>query len=251
MNLNGRRILVTGAGAGIGAAIAEACSMEGADVAVNDVDPERAATSAERLSAVAVPGDVADSEDGRRVVAEAKEALGGLDGLVNNAGIVIPGALADIDDTEWDRVMHVNLRSAFVMSRAFAEVADTPAAIVNLASIAATHPTPGVHAYSASKAAVVSLTQQIALEWGPSGIRANAIAPGMISGTNMSAAESDDLRERRGAILPLRRTGRPDDIADVAAFLLSDGSRYITGQTIHVDGGWSVSLLSFTPRPWE
>jgi NAD(P)-dependent dehydrogenase (short-subunit alcohol dehydrogenase family) len=97
----------------------------------------------------------------------------------------------------------------------------------------------------------VALTKQAALEWGPHGVRVNAVAPGMISGTDMSAAETDELRTRRGGVLPLRRTGQPDDVADVVLFLLSDMARYVTGQIVHVDGGWSVSLLTFTPRPWE
>jgi NAD(P)-dependent dehydrogenase (short-subunit alcohol dehydrogenase family) len=250
MDLTGRKVLVSGAGTGIGAAIAAACSSAGAAVAVNDIDPDRAATSAHLLGAVAVPGDVA-GEDAASIVAAAHAALGGLDGLVNNAGVVSAGGLETVTSEEWDRVMRINVRSVFEMSRAFAAVADTPAAVVNLASIAATHPNPGTHAYTASKAAVVGLTRQSAVEFGPAGIRFNAVAPGMISGTDMSAAETPELRERRGAVLPLQRTGRPEDVADVVVFLLSDAARYVTGQLLGVDGGWAVSLLTFTPRPWE
>ncbi len=97
----------------------------------------------------------------------------------------------------------------------------------------------------------MGLTKQAALEWGPDGIRVNAVAPGMISHTNMSAAETEELRERRGGVVPLRRTGRPADVADAVVFLLSDMARYVTGQVLFVDGGWNVSLLSFTPRPWD
>ncbi len=122
---------------------------------------------------------------------------------------------------------------------------------MSLASIAASHPNPGTQAYTPSKAAVVGFTKQAAVEWGPRGIRFNAVAPGMISETNMSAAETEELRGRRGAVLPLRRTGVPEDVADVVVFLLSDAARYVTGQVIGVDGGWDVSLLTFTPRPWE
>jgi NAD(P)-dependent dehydrogenase (short-subunit alcohol dehydrogenase family) len=250
MDLSGRRVLVTGAGAGIGAAIALACLEAGAAVAINDVDADRANGTAQQLGGVAVPGDVA-GDGAADVVAAASTALGGLDGLVNNAGVVTASRLENVSNDEWDRVMHVNVRSVFQMSRAFAAVAETPASVVNLASIAATHPNPGTHAYTASKAAVVGLTRQAALEWGPAGIRFNAVAPGMISGTNMSAAETDELRERRGAVLPLQRTGQPDDVADVVVFLLSDAARYVTGQLLGVDGGWAVSLMTFTPRPWE
>lgn len=251
MNLDGRRILVTGAGSGIGAAIAAACVAAGAAVAVNDVDAERAAETARAVGGLAVPGDAADVDATTAFVSDAASGLDGLDGLVNNAGIVAKAGLDDVEVADWDRVMRVNLRSVFLTSKAFAGLATHPSAVVNLASIAHAHPTPGTHAYSPSKAGVVALTRQMALEWGPAGLRANAIAPGMISGTNMSAAESDELRRRRGSVVPLGRTGQPDDVADAAVFLLSDAARYITGQVLGVDGGWSVSLLSFTPRPWE
>jgi NAD(P)-dependent dehydrogenase (short-subunit alcohol dehydrogenase family) len=250
VELGGRRILVTGGGAGIGAAIVEACAAAGAAVAVNDLDEKRAAASARAAGGYAIPGDVAGDEAGQ-IVDEAATALGGLDGLVNNAGIVMANTLDNVSAENWDRVMRVNMRSVFLMSRAFAQIAHDPSAVVNLASIAASHPNPGTQAYTPSKAAVVGFTKQAAVEWGPKGIRFNAVAPGMISETNMSAAESEELRRRRGAVLPLRRTGVPADVADVVVFLLSDAARYVTGQVIGVDGGWDVSLLTFTPRPWE
>lgn len=250
MDLGGRRILVSGGGSGIGAAIVQACAAAGADVAVNDLDSDRAAASAETAGGVAIPGDVAH-DDAPRIVDEAATALGGLDGLVNNAGIVMANSLDNVTVEDWDEVMRVNMRSVFLMSRAFAQIAHDPSSVVSLASIAASHPNPGTQAYTPSKAAVVGFTKQAAVEWGPRGIRFNAVAPGMISETNMSAAETEELRGRRGAVLPLRRTGVPEDVADVVVFLLSDAARYVTGQVIGVDGGWDVSLLTFTPRPWE
>ena len=252
LSLDGRRVLVTGGGAGIGAAIGRALAEAGAAVAVNDLDPDRASAVATEVGAVAVPGDVAIADGAAAVVAAATDSLGGLDGLVNNAGIVTVGALADADLDDWDRTMRVNFKSVYLCSRAARpHLADGGGAIVNLASIAAFHPNGGTAAYSPSKAAVVALTRQSALEWGPQGIRVNAVAPGMISGTNMTAAETEELRARRGDVVPLRRTGRPEDIAPVAVFLLSDAARYVTGQVVLVDGGWSVALLSFTPRPWD
>jgi NAD(P)-dependent dehydrogenase (short-subunit alcohol dehydrogenase family) len=251
-SLAGKRVLVTGGGAGIGAAISGAAAAAGAAVAVNDLDPGRAEEVAAAVDGIAVSGDVATDAGAESVVAAAVAALGGLDGLVNNAGIVTMGKLADADLGEWRRMMEVNFQSAYLCSRAArSALADGVGAIVNLASIAAFHPNVGTSAYTTSKAAVVALTQQAALEWGPDGIRVNAIAPGMISGTNMTAGESDELRRRRGDLMPLRRTGTPADIAPVSVFLLSDASRYVTGQVLLVDGGWSVSLLSFTPRPWD
>lgn len=241
---------MTGGGAGIGAAISSACAAAGARVAVNDLDPDRAAAAAETIDGAPVPGDVA-GDDAPSIVDAAHTALGGLDGLVNNAGIVLANRLDNVPVEAWDTVMRVNVRSVFLMTRAFAAIASNPSAVVNLASIAASHPNPGTQAYTASKAAVVGLTKQAAVEWGPQGMRCNAVAPGMISETNMSAAESEELRGRRGGVLPLGRTGVPADVADVVVFLLSDASRYVTGQVIGVDGGWDVSLLTFTPRPWE
>ena len=246
-----RRVLVTGAGAGIGAAIAMSVADAGGRVAVNDLDPDRAATVAGKVGGAAVVGDVSTAQGAQAVVGEASDVLGGLDGLVNNAGIVLRGSLAEGDIDDWRRTMDVNLNGAYLCSRAAHRDLAGGGSIVNLASIAAVHPNGGTSAYTASKAAVVALTKQAALEWGPDGIRVNALAPGMISFTNMSAAESDELRLRRGGVVPLRRTGRPDDVADPAVFLLSEKSRYITGQVLFVDGGWNISLLSFAPRPWE
>ncbi len=252
-----RTVLVTGAGAGIGAAIARTAAEAGARVAVNDLDPKRAAAVASEIDsnggvAHSVPGDVADPDEAARVVTDAVSLLGGLNGLVNNAGIVTRGGLVSEPLDEWDRVMRIDYRAALLCSRsAYERLRADGGSIVNIASIAAVSPSAGTGAYTSAKAALVALTQQTALEWGPDGIRANAVAPGMISGTNMSAGETDELRERRGNAMPLRRTGRPDDVADAVVFLLSEAARFITGQMLLVDGGWSVSLLSFTPAPWD
>lgn len=249
--LRDRHILVTGAGAGIGAAIARAVVRSGGRVAVNDIDARRSRTIADELGAVDAPGDVSAVDGATSVVGTAVAGMGRLDGLVNNAGVVALGTLAGAGLDEWQRTMEVNFSGTFLCCRAARPHLVGGGAIVNLASIAAVHPNAGTGAYTPSKAAVVALTKQAALEWGPDGIRVNAVAPGMISGTNMSAAETADLNTRRAGIVPLRRTGRPEDVADVVVFLLSGLARYVTGQTMYVDGGWNVSLLSFTPRPWE
>jgi NAD(P)-dependent dehydrogenase (short-subunit alcohol dehydrogenase family) len=254
--LNERRILVTGAGSGIGAAIAEAVAAAGGSVAVNDLDAGSAGATADRLTAagataVAVPGDVSDESSVREFVGAAADALGGLDGLVNNAAILTMNPLADMPIAEWEQVLRINAGGQLICSRAALEHFGDAAAIVNIASIAGTHPGPGLAAYTMSKAAVMSFTKLAAVEWGPRGVRVNAIAPGSVSFTGMSAAETDEIRAVRGKPLPLGRTGRPADIADVAVFLLSDAARYVTGAVIPVDGGWSVSLMGMTPRPWE
>ena len=156
-----------------------------------------------------------------------------------------------MDAAEWEQVLSVNASGPVFCSKAALAHFDGPAAIVNIASIAGNHPGGGLAAYSMSKATVVSFTKLAAIEWGPRGVRVNAIAPGAVSFTSMSAAETEEDREARGRAMPLGRTGRADDIADVAVFLLSNGARYMTGAVVPVDGGWSVSVMSLTARPWE
>ncbi len=157
-------------------------------------------------------------------------------------------------DDDWDQTMAVDFSSvAYVSKAAFEDLSRGGGSIVNLASIAAEFPSITVGSYTAAKAAVVGLTKQLALDWGPFGIRCNAIGPGLISGTSMTEVADADpsIAARRDEMVPLRRTGRPDDVADVAAFLLSDASRYVSGQLILVDGGLSTTLLEYVPRPGE
>ncbi|MDT4903274.1 MAG: hypothetical protein QOH52_1290 [Pseudonocardiales bacterium] len=253
-SLDGGAVLVTGAGSGMGAAIAASVAQAGAAVAVNDIDAPAAQRTVEEITAaggraVAVAGDVADQIGAKQIVGAAVDAFGQLTGLVNNVGLVRGGKLLDITEAEWDFVMRVDCSSAlFVSQAAYPHLLATGGPIVNNSSLCAVFPAPGAGSYNAAKAAMVTLTQQLALEWGPEGIRVNAIAPGMISGTHFSASSQDEgAAERRGKIVPLRRTGRAADIAPVALFLLSDASRYMTGQLITVDGGLGIALQTFIP----
>jgi NAD(P)-dependent dehydrogenase (short-subunit alcohol dehydrogenase family) len=253
-SLDGGAVLVTGAGSGMGAAIAATVAQAGAAVAVNDIDVAAAQRTVEEITsaggrAVAVAGDVADQTGAKQIVGAAVEAFGQLTGLVNNVGLVRGGKLLDITEAEWDFVMRVDCSSAlFVSQAAYPHLIATGGPIINNSSLCAVFPAPGAGSYNAAKAAMVTLTQQLALEWGPEGIRVNAIAPGMISGTHFSASSQDEgVAERRGKIVPLRRTGRASDIAPVALFLLSDASRYMTGQLITVDGGLGIALQTFIP----
>jgi NAD(P)-dependent dehydrogenase (short-subunit alcohol dehydrogenase family) len=221
---------------------------------VNDIDAPAAQRTVEEITAaggraVAVAGDVADQIGAKQIVGAAVDAFGQLTGLVNNVGLVRGGKLLDITEAEWDFVMRVDCSSAlFVSQAAYPHLVATGGPIVNNSSLCAVFPAPGAGSYNAAKAAMVTLTQQLALEWGPEGIRVNAIAPGMISGTHFSASSQDEgAAERRGKIVPLRRTGRAADIAPVALFLLSDASRYMTGQLITVDGGLGIALQTFIP----
>lgn len=247
-------VLVTGAGSGIGAAIAREVAAAGAAVAVNDLDPAAARATVDSVvaaggTAYPVPGDVADPQAAARVVGAAGELLGRLTGLVNNVGVVRGAPLRSIGADDWDAIMRIDCASALYCSQAaLPALAAGTGAIVNLSSLCGIHAAPGAGAYNAAKAAVISLTRQMALEWGPDGIRVNAIAPGIVSGTNFSASSRDpQAAKRRGAAVPLGRTGSAADIAPVAVFLLGDAARYVTGQVIAVDGGLGVALQTLLP----
>lgn len=252
--LQDHKVLVTGAGSGIGAATAAAIAAAGGVVAVNDLDEVSASQTCQRIEdaggrALCVPGDVATPEGAAQVVGSAVRSGGALTGLVNNVGVSRGAALATIADEEWDRVMRIDCSSALYVARqAHPHLLQSGGRIVNISSLCALLPAPGAGAYNAAKAALVTLTQQMALEWGPLGIRANAIAPGIVSGTNFSATSHDtELAERRGEAIPLRRTGNASDIAPVCVFLLSDMSRYLTGQLLVVDGGLGLALQTLLP----
>ena len=245
--------MVTGAGAGIGAAITRVVAEAGAAVAVVDVNGDAASVVADSIrdfggTAVSVVADIRDEAGMHDAVHTVEGTLGDLWGLVNNAGITRRGTVADGSLADWDDVLTTNVRGTLLASRAaFASLARVGGSVVTVTSVAADHPAPGRTGYSSSKAALTALTRQMALEWGPHGIRVNGIAPGVISGTQLSSHESVDLRDRRSSTLPLRRTGTGEDVAAVVLFLLSDLARYVTGEIVAVDGGWGVSLLDRLP----
>ena len=244
-----RYAIVTGAGNGIGAVIARAATARGYSVGVLDRDAASAARVAEALpGAVALVADVTDA-----VAVEA--AFDRLDGppdlVVNNAGVVRFGPLLDLTPGEWRDVVDVNLTGTFLVARAAARrMLDTGGCIVNLTSINGVAPGPNAGAYGATKAAVALLTQQMAIEWGPAGIRVNAVAPGLIlAGMSEPIYADDDFRARREAKVPLGRLGTPEEVADVVLFLASPEAAYVTGQNIVVDGGVSANIIGQLPRP--
>lgn len=244
-----RRVLVTGGGSGIGEGIVEVLAERGWRVAVNDLDADLAATVAERHGGVSVPGDVASDHD--RIVAAAAEGLGGLDGLVNNAGIIRRGSLADADPDVLDEMYRVDLRAVILCSRAaLPHLAEGGGAIVNITSIAAVIPQMGGLLYSPAKAGVSAFTAQAAVEWGPRGVRVNAVAPGMVRTAMAEAVYADaDLHERRRALVPVGRIGRTHDIGKAVAFLLSSDADYVTGEVLTVDGGFTRVLIDQLPHP--
>lgn len=239
-----RRVLVTGAGSGIGEGIATVLAERGWIVAVNDLDPTAATVVAGRIGGVAVPGDAGVDP----IVEEAASALDGLDAFVANAGIHRRALLAEVTGAQLDDVYRVNLRAVVLGCRA--ALAAGARAIVATSSIAAFTPQMGVGLYTAAKAGVSAFVAQAAVEWGPLGVRVNAVAPGMVRTAMAASVYADpELAERRRSMVPLGRIGEPTDIGTVVAFLLSDDAAYVTGQTIVVDGGFTRTLIDLLPHP--
>ena len=245
--LEGKVALVTGAARGIGKAIALRFASEGADIAFTDlaIDDNGRATEEEiRALGVRVKGyasNAANFDEAHKPVEEVVKDFGGLDILVNNAGITKDGLMLRMSEAQWDAVIAVNLKSAFNFVHACVPVMmrRRGGSIINMASVVGVHGNAGQANYAASKAGMIALAKSVAQEMGPKGIRANAIAPGFIE-TAMTEALPDSVREEWKKKIPLRRGGTPDDVADVAVFLASNLSSYVSGQVIQVDGGMNM-----------
>ena len=245
--LEGKTALITGAARGIGKAIALKFASEGANIAFTDlvIDENGQATEAEIAAlGVKVKGyasNAADFAQTEAVVAQVKEEFGSIDILVNNAGITKDGLMLRMTEQQWDAVIAVNLKSAFNFIHACVPVMmrQRGGSIINMASVVGVHGNAGQSNYAASKAGLIALAKSVAQEMGPKGIRANAIAPGFIE-TAMTAALPEAVREDWMKKIPLRRGGKPEDVADVALFLASDLSSYVSGQVIQIDGGMNM-----------
>ena len=249
--LEGKTALITGAARGIGKAIALKFAAEGANIAFTDLvlnDDMAAAMEQTRqeIEAVGVTcrayaGNAADFTETDEVVKKIHEDFGSIDILVNNAGITKDGLLLRMSEQQWDAVLNVNLKSAFNFCHACAPIMmrQRSGLIINMASVVGVHGNAGQANYAASKAGLIALAKSIAQELGSRGIRANAIAPGFIE-TAMTAALPEDVRKEWTKRIPLRRGGQTEDIANVATFLASDLSAYVTGQVIQVDGGMNM-----------
>jgi glucose 1-dehydrogenase len=248
--LAGRKVLVTGSSKGIGRGIALRFAQEGADVVLNhNSDPRGAEEALDEIRAmgrraVAIRANVGDARDVQRLVAESAEALGGLDVLVNNAGIEKHAAFWDVTERDFDAVLDVNLKGVFFATQAFVRQrvgARLPGKVINISSVHEEMAFPNFAAYCASKGGVRMLTRTLAVELGTLGITINSIAPGAIETPINSALLNDPAK--LGSLLgqiPLGRLGRPGDVAGLAVFLASSDSDYVTGTTYFVDGGLNV-----------
>ncbi len=245
--LEGKVAIITGAVRGIGKAIALKFASEGANIAFTDlvIDENGLATQQEiealGVKAKGYASNAANFEETHNVVAEIVKDFGRVDILVNNAGITKDGLMMRMSESQWDAVIGVNLKSAFNFIHACTPVMmkQRAGSIINMASVVGVHGNAGQCNYSASKAGMIALAKSIAQELGSRGIRANAIAPGFIM-TDMTASLSEEIKAEWCKKIPLRRGGTPEDVANIATFLASDMSSYVSGQVIQVDGGMNM-----------
>lgn len=247
--LTGKTALVTGAARGIGKAIALKFAEEGANVAFTDlfIDEEHGGLATEReiasigVKAKGYASNAADFKQTEEVVNSIREDFGSIDILVNNAGITKDGLMLKMTEQQWDAVIAVNLKSAFNFIHACTPIMmrQKKGVIINMSSVVGVHGNASQCNYSASKAGLIALAKSISQEMGRKGIRANAIAPGFID-TPMTQALPEEIRKEWIDKIPLRRGGTVEDIANVATFLASDLSSYVSGQVIQVDGGMNM-----------
>jgi 3-oxoacyl-[acyl-carrier protein] reductase len=231
--------VVTGAGRGLGRAIAARLARDGHQVCAVDLDAAAAQATATAVGGTGHQCDVSDRTEVRALADE----LGPVRILVNNAGVWSYGPLVGADDGDIDRVIAVNLMGTLNCVRAFAPamVSAGGGAIVNLSSVAAAMAASGVEIYPITKGAIEVLTRQLALELGPSGVRVNAVGPGSMLTEGTAAAYEGERMAQRAAMVPLRRVGTPEDVADAVGFLVSDQASYVSGQVLYVDGGISAA----------
>ena len=257
LGLSGRVCVVTGGGGGIGRATALSFAQAGARVAAIDLDERGLEVTRAELGKLGAAHVIArcDTTSTESVTAASEtieKSFGPCNVLVNTAAILRPGALDTLSLAEWNAVLAVNLTGYFLCAQVFGRQMRKlgRGSLVHVASIAGSNAQGQSGAYSVSKAGVIMLSQQLANEWGPHGIRSNVVSPGMvITPMSQSFYDTPGVTERRTAVVPTRRIGMPQDIADAILFLASDRSSYVNGDEITVDGGYVRTLMNLIPRP--
>ena len=245
MEFQGKVAIVTGAGRGMGRAVAMRLAAGGATIAVNDLRTDDAQRVADELNAtgteaLAVAGDVTDSGDVRRMVSQTTDALGAVHILINNAGVLRPTAVIDIEEAEWDYVVGVNLKGTYLCSRAVLPAMRSQGwgRIVNFSSTAGKNvSTVGGAHYTAAKAGILGFTRHLAKEEAGYGITVNSVCPGLIDTEMIRDTISDDRADAYAASFPIQRLGQPEEVAELVAFLASDRASYITGASLDINGG--------------
>ncbi|WP_291863252.1 SDR family oxidoreductase [Bradyrhizobium sp.] len=257
LGLAGRVCVVTGGGGGIGRAVALSLARAGARVAAIDLDArglEATRTALHEMSSDALVArcDTASVDSITAASETIAKALGPCGVLVNTAAVLRPGGLDNLPLAEWNAVLSVNLTGYFLCAQIFGRQMHAlgRGSLVHVSSIAGSHAQGQSGAYSVSKAGVIMLSRQLAAEWGPQGIRSNVVSPGMvITPMSQSFYDTPGVTERRTAVVPSRRIGMPQDIADAVLYLASDRSSYVNGDEITVDGGYANMLMNMVPRP--
>ncbi|NSW91064.1 MAG: 3-oxoacyl-[acyl-carrier-protein] reductase [Firmicutes bacterium] len=244
MQLKGKTAIITGSARGLGKAIALKLAEMGANIVLNDIPSSDAIDSTaeefrvQGYNVVVTKGDVRNQEDVENMVNKAVEAFGSVDILVNNAGITKDTLIIKMSEKDWDDVLDINLKGAFLCTKAVAKIMikQRRGKIINIASVAGVMGNPGQANYSASKAGLIGLTKSTAKELASRGITCNAVAPGLIQ-SKMTDVLPEKIKENYLNNIPLGRFGTPEDVANVVGFLASPDSDYVTGQVIHIDGG--------------
>lgn len=245
MGLNGKIAIVTGATAGIGKEIAKTLASKGATVVCVGRNKERGNAVVEEIKAngseaLFVSADITKEENLDEIIKTTLDTYGKIDILVNNAGIAVVAPMEEYPQEQWDAVVDTNLRGPYILiKKIMPHLIESKGNIVNIASISGVRPVSGAYAYSPSKAAVISLTQLLAMDYGKQGVRVNAVCPGTVE-TEILACVPEEVVAAAAAAVPLGRLGRVSDIAKAAAFLASDDAEYITGQALIVDGGYTL-----------
>lgn len=242
MKFEGRTAIVTGSSRGLGKAIAEKLGILGANIVLTGTSETVFNTAAELeakgIKAVAIVGDVRNAEDVKNMISKAVETFGGIDILINNAGITKDKPMAMMSEDDWDTVLDINLKGCFLCTKAAAKlmIKKRYGRIINVSSVAGAYGNPGQANYSASKGGMIGLTKTTAKELAARGITCNAVTPGLIE-SDMTEILPEDLKRKYLEKIALGRFGTPEDVANVVAFLASDEAGYVTGQVIDIDGG--------------